>query len=223
MWQEKNDELYQKFEFDDFDEAVIFINKVADIARRLNHHPTITNTYNTVELRLSTHDAGDKVTEKDREFARQVDRLGKAKSEVDTTGVGIQLKKAKLFTDGGSRGNPGPSALGYVLLDENDGEIKKESEYLGITTNNQAEYRALLTGLGDALMHGVKELDVYMDSELIVKQINGQYKVKNQELLPHYTAVKTVADKFDKITFNHVPRAMNKIADGLVNECLDSQ
>src|SRR5215210_3429288 len=99
MWQEKDNSLFRKFEFKDFDEAIIFINKVADIARRLNHHPTLTNTYNTVELRLSTHDAGYKVTEKDREFAREVDKLGKAKSEVDTTGVGIQIDKAKLFTD----------------------------------------------------------------------------------------------------------------------------
>jgi ribonuclease HI len=222
MWQEKNDSLYKKFEFKDFGEAVEFINRVADCARELNHHPTLTNTYNVVELWLSTHSAGGKVTDKDRKLAQQIDKL-LSDDHVETTKTSIDLPKAKLFTDGGSRGNPGPSALGYVILDADDHVIKKESEYLGTTTNNQAEYQGLLAGLKDARAHGVKELEVYMDSELIIKQIQGLYKVKNQELLPHYTAVKEIAGKFDSIIFTHVPRAMNSIADGMVNECLDSQ
>jgi ribonuclease HI len=220
MWKETSSNLNRKFEFKDFDEAFEFMERVAEIARALNHHPSIINTYNKVELQLMTHSAGNKVTDKDRKFADRVDRILNEKTE---TTISLKLEKAKLFTDGGSRGNPGPSALGYVILDMSDGEIKKESEYLGITTNNQAEYKALLYGLKDALDHGVKELEVYMDSQLIVNQVNGEYKVKNADLLPIYTSVKDLASRFNKISFTHVPRAMNKIADALVNECLDSQ
>lgn len=220
MWQETETQLSRKFEFADFDEAIAFIRKVADCAREMNHHPKIINEYNVVELQLSTHSAGGKVTAKDLAFAKEVDGIvSMAKTEKPENG----LLEAKLFTDGGSRGNPGPSALGYVILDNDDREVKKESEYLGITTNNQAEYQGLVAGLKDSLDHGVKKLEVYMDSELIIKQLNGEYKVKNQDLLPIYNKAKELAKKFDSIEFSHVPRALNKIADGMVNECLDNQ
>ena len=218
MWQETNNSLYRKYEFKDFDEAFEFIEKIAVKARELNHHPKIVNSYNIVELELTTHDTGG-VTEKDRNLAAKIDEI--LSKPAQTTSV--KLEKAKLYTDGGSRGNPGPSALGYVILDMNDGEIKKESEYLGVTTNNQAEYQGLERGLKDALAHGIKDLEVYMDSQLIVNQVNGLYKVKNAELQPIYAAVKQLAGQFDKITFTHVPRRLNSIADGMVNECLDSQ
>ncbi len=222
MWKETNNKLTKKFSFDDFDQAIEFINQVAQIARELNHHPTIINTYNTVELQLSTHDAGDTVTDKDRVLAKRVDAIQKNTSPEEKP-VKPDITKAKLFTDGGSRGNPGPSALGYVILGENDSIIHEEGEYLGITTNNQAEYRALKTGLEKALELGIRELDVFADSMLVVNQVNGTWKMKNQELLPVYTAIKELVPKFDQITFTHVPRAMNKLADGMVNECLDSQ
>jgi ribonuclease HI len=128
-----------------------------------------------------------------------------------------------LFTDGGSRGNPGPAATGIVIVDMEDNVVKKSSNYLGITTNNQAEYQALCEGLQLALSLGVKELSVYMDSELIIKQINGFYKIKNADLKPHYDKVQNLVKEFTKITFTHVPRAMNKLADEMVNKCLDSQ
>jgi ribonuclease HI len=218
MWQEKNNSLYQKFEFKDFDEAFDFIQKVAVHAKGMDHHPTITNTFNVVELELSTHDAG-KVTGKDRQLAEKIDEILKLKTHEPNT----EIAKARLFTDGGSRGNPGPSAIGYVILDHEEHIIKKEGIYIGITTNNQAEYRALKAGLEDAVNMGVKELDVYMDSMLVVNQIKGEWKLKNQDLTPIYTAVKSLIPEFENISFSHVPRAMNQIADGMVNECLDSQ
>lgn len=218
MWQEKNDSLYQKFKFKDFDQAFEFIEKVAVCAKGLNHHPTIKNTYNVVELTLSTHDKGGKVTEKDRELAEAIDKITSVKSPQNPA-----LAKAKLFTDGGSRGNPGPSAIGYVILDTQDGVIKKEGAYIGVTTNNQAEYQALQAGLEDAIKHGVKELDVYIDSMLVVNQVNGSWKMKNPELAPLHAAIKALTTEFKHVTFTHVPRAMNSIADGMVNECLDSQ
>lgn len=216
MWKEKNNSLYQKFEFKDFNEAFSFIEKIADLAKKTNHHPEIKNKYNQVELWLTTHSAG-RVTAMDHEFTQKIDAfLDKKDSKLST-----EIKSAKLFTDGGSRGNPGPSATGVVILDMEDNVVKKSSKYLGITTNNQAEYRALLQGLDEVLSLGVEELSVYMDSELIVKQITGIYKIKNAELLPLYQKIKKLGEDFTKISFTHVPRAMNKLADGMVNECLD--
>lgn len=225
MWKETKSSLYKKFEFADFDQALEFIDKVAVCAREMDHHPKITNSYNIVELELSTHSAGGKVTNKDRKLAEAVDELGQ-KPEVNSgekSDPAIKLSKGKLFTDGGSRGNPGPSALGYVILDTDDGIIKKESEYLGITTNNQAEYKALIAGLKDALQIGVAELDVYMDSQLVVNQVKGEWKVKHAEIQPVNAEAKALLAKFENVTISYVPRAMNKIADGMVNECLDSQ
>lgn len=129
----------------------------------------------------------------------------------------------KLFTDGGSRGNPGPSAMGFVILDQQDNEIKKDSKYLGITTNNQAEYQGLQEGLKACLAMGFREVDVYMDSLLAINQMKGIFKVKNRDLWPIHDSIKDLATKFKKVTYTHVPRELNKIADGMVNQCLDNQ
>lgn len=127
----------------------------------------------------------------------------------------------KLFADGGSRGNPGPSASGYVLLDQSDTVIKKSGEYLGITTNNQAEYQALRLGLEEAQKLGAREVDVYMDSLLVVNQMKGIFKVRNRDLWPIHEAIKEQAKFFKKVTYSHVPRELNKLADAEVNEVLD--
>lgn len=226
MWKKTNNSLYRKFEFKDFDEAFAFISQVAEVARGLNHHPKITNVYNVVELWLTSHDAGNTVTDKDTEFASQIDKLFEPPPGEPTAVKGASgrtLVSAKLFTDGGSRGNPGPSAIGFVLLDMEDNVVKKESAYLGVTTNNQAEYQALQAGLEEAINMNVKFLDVYMDSQLVVNQVNGDWKIKHQELLPIYDNIQSLKPKFKKITFSYVPRAMNKLADEMVNECLDAQ
>lgn len=233
MWQKIDNSLYQKFEFNDFDEAFSFVEKVAQVARELNHHPVITNSYNVVELSLMSHDAGDTVTKKDTEFASRIDEIlakkaskmpaGKAAKLAAAHSDGLQLSEAKLFTDGGSRGNPGPSATGYVILDMDDNVVKKEGVYLGIATNNQAEYKALQAGLEAALAIGVTKVHVYMDSMLVVSQVNGAWKVKHQEMVPLHQAVRALVDRFEKVTVEYVPRAMNHIADAMVNECLDAQ
>lgn len=218
MWQEKNNSLYQKFSFKDFDEAFNFIEKLAALAKGANHHPEFKSNYNEVEVWLTTHSEG-KVSSKDKEFAQKIDAV-LAKKPTKNQQI---LNHAKLFTDGGSRGNPGPSATGVVLLDMEDNVVKKSSKYIGETTNNQAEYQALKEGLELAKSLGASELEVYMDSELIVKQINGLYKIKKPELIPLYHEVKVLEKKFQKISFTHVPRAMNKLADALVNETLDNR
>lgn len=221
MWQTENNKLYQKFTFDDFAQATEFINNIAVIAESLNHHPTIKNTYDSVEVWLSTHDAGDIVTDKDREFADRVDAI-LAKPE-DKLQAAKFPKEMKLYGDGGSRGNPGPSALGFVLLDMDDKVLYEKGSYLGITTNNQAEYQSLKQGLEAAIHHGVKELHVYMDSLLVVNQMKGIFKVKNRDLWPIHEAIKELASKLKKISYTHVPRELNKLADAQVNICLDGE
>jgi len=132
--------------------------------------------------------------------------------------------RATLFTDGGSRGNPGPAGIGFVLKISDKGmdELVEYKEYIGKATNNQAEYRALLAGLEEAVERGVKELTCFLDSELVVKQVKGLYKMKNPGLRPLWEQVCGLKDDFSKIDFKHVPRAKNEEADRLVNEALDA-
>lgn len=222
MWQTVDNKLYKKFTFKDFEEATLFINNVAAIASDLNHHPTIKNTYNEVELWLSTHDAGDQVTEKDKTFAKRTDALSLFGDDDKSDKVTLP-KAIKLFADGGSRGNPGPSASGYVLLSMEDEVLVERGVYLGITTNNQAEYQALRFGLEDALKRGVREVYVYMDSLLVVNQMKGIFKVRNRDLWPIHEAIAEQAKQFKKISFSHVPRELNKLADAEVNKTLDAE
>ncbi len=220
MWQTRERKLYKKFTFSDFSDAIGFINKVASVSEEMNHHPTIQNTYNTVEIWLSTHDAGDSVTAKDKDLADKIDGLLAAPASPDIRG---SVKHIKLYGDGGSRGNPGPSASGYVLLDMEDNILKKTGVYLGITTNNQAEYQSLKFGLQEALAMGAEEVDVYMDSQLVIRQLSGQYKIKNRDLMPHFEAIKDLAKLFKQVNFQHVPRELNKLADAEVNTTLDAE
>ncbi len=128
---------------------------------------------------------------------------------------------ATLFTDGGSRGNPGAAGIGYVLTPDTGAQIL-HGEYIGETTNNQAEYQALVAGLKRAHGAGVTELDCFLDSLLVVMQVQGKYRVKNEELKPLVLEVKELAKKFTKISFAHVRREKNALADKLVNEALDN-
>jgi len=126
-----------------------------------------------------------------------------------------------LRCDGGSRGNPGPGALGYVLSDPTGREVEARGEYLGVCTNNVAEYRSLLAGLAAAARHGVRTLVVRMDSELVVRQMMGQYKVKNEGLKPLHAEARAALARVGVVRFESVPRDDNGRADGLVNEALD--
>lgn len=126
-----------------------------------------------------------------------------------------------LYCDGAARGNPGPAAAGAVLKNAK-GEILEEiSEYLGETTNNQAEYRALLLGLQKAIEHKVEKLEVFLDSELVVKQINRLYKVKHPAIIPLFEEANSLLRKIPSITVKHVLREKNKEADLLANLAID--
>ena len=127
------------------------------------------------------------------------------------------------YTDGGSRGNPGPAALGYVLKTPAGEIIEARGEYLGHTTNNQAEYKAVLAAVRHTRALGAERLDMRMDSELVVKQLTGEYRVKDQGLAGIYMLIHNELIHFKKVTFTHVPREQNKEADAEVNKALDRQ
>jgi ribonuclease HI len=131
------------------------------------------------------------------------------------------MKKAILHSDGGARGNPGPAGIGYVLTVAGQPVIT-HGEYIGETTNNQAEYRALKAGLERAIQEGVTHLDCFLDSELVVKQLHGAYRVKEANLQPRFAEIQALSKRFPEITFTHVLRTKNTQADSLVNKAIDT-
>ena len=130
--------------------------------------------------------------------------------------------KAKLWTDGGARGNPGPAAYGFVLQGEDGEQLDARGEYIGHATNNVAEYSALIAGLEAAIALGVTELAVVSDSELMVKQMRGEYKVKNEALKELAQRAGALARKLGTVTYTAVRRPHNTLADQFVNDALDA-
>lgn len=126
------------------------------------------------------------------------------------------------FTDGGARGNPGPAAIGVVIKDVSGKTVKSFGEYVGETTNNQAEYRALVAALENAKELGAKRVRCFLDSELVVKQMKREYKVKEKSLQPLFLQAWNLAAGFSKISFTHIPREKNYEADAEVNKALDN-
>jgi ribonuclease HI len=130
--------------------------------------------------------------------------------------------KAKLSTDGGARGNPGPAAYGYVVEADDGTVLAAHGETIGTATNNEAEYRALVAGLERALELDVDELEVVSDSELVVKQMRGEYKVKKPALRELWHEAAQLAQQFKSVSYTAVRREHNELADRLVNEALDA-
>lgn len=128
-----------------------------------------------------------------------------------------------LYTDGGSRGNPGPSACGFAIYNDDNKLIVKKGIYIGVTTNNQAEYQALKYGLEEAQKMNVDIVNVYMDSMLVVNQMKGIFKVKNRDLWPVHDSIIDLVGKFDQVSFTQIPRKLNKVADSTVNDVLDNE
>jgi ribonuclease HI len=129
---------------------------------------------------------------------------------------------ARLSTDGGARGNPGPAAYGYVLEAEDGTVLAAHGERIGVATNNVAEYRALIAGLEKAVEVGVDQLEVVSDSELLVKQMKGEYRVKNENLRPLAVQASRLARQVGRVRWTSVRREHNELADRLVNEALDA-
>ena len=128
-----------------------------------------------------------------------------------------------LFADGGARGNPGPAASAAVLLEPGGELIEEVGAYLGVATNNVAEWTALVLGLEAAAKRGISRLHVRLDSELIVKQLGGEYRVKHAGLRPLYDRARRLLREFSEVEIRHVPRAQNTLADRLVNRVLDRE
>ena len=131
--------------------------------------------------------------------------------------------KARLSTDGGARGNPGPAAYGYVLEAEDGTVLAAHGERIGVATNNVAEYSALVAGLAQAVELGVDEVEVVSDSELMVKQMRGEYKIKNEALRALSLEAARFARQLGRVTYTAVRREHNVLADRLVNEALDAE
>lgn len=133
-----------------------------------------------------------------------------------------EVTHAIIYSDGGSRGNPGPSASGFVIMNQYEHVLHEGGMYLGITTNNQAEYHGVRLGLERALEMGVKTVDFRIDSMLVVNQLKGIYTIKNRELWPIHERIQELVTHFEKVTFTHVKREFNQLADGMVNKILNA-
>lgn len=139
------------------------------------------------------------------------------------------MKKIIVYTDGGSRGNPGPSAIGVVICDEKGKAMKEYSENIGVHTNNEAEYQAVIFALKKVrALYGKRaltstEIEIRSDSELLTKQLNGQYKILEPKIQPLFLKVWNLKIDFEKLKFTSIDRERNKEADKLVNAALDSQ
>lgn len=143
--------------------------------------------------------------------------------DADAAGTAERAARAVVYADGGSRGNPGISASGYLIYDDQKHLLAHRGVYLGVTTNNQAEYTALRLALEEAHRLGAREVSVYMDSLLVINQMKGIFKVKNRDLWPIHDAIKQFCRQFKKVQFTQVPRELNKLADAAVNAAMDKQ
>ncbi len=132
----------------------------------------------------------------------------------------MKIKRVVIFTDGTAEPNPGPAAIGATIKDEQGRLITSISQGIGQATNNQAEYRAIIAALENAIRLGASQVDIRSDSELVVRQINGQYRVKNAALKPLYQRVKQLQSQFKGFTITHIPRQQNIEADSLANMAL---
>ena len=131
------------------------------------------------------------------------------------------MKKVKIFVDGGARGNPGPAGIGIVIYGEKGERIKEFGKYIGIATNNVAEYNALIYGLQEALIAKADEVEINTDSELVSEQLRGEYRVKNSGIKPLFEQALHLMSGFSKIKINHISRDDNKEADKLVNKAIN--
>jgi len=131
------------------------------------------------------------------------------------------MKKISIFADGGSRGNPGPSGIGVILTDSKGKKIKEFSKFLGITTNNIAEYNAVIYGLQEALIERADEVKLNLDSELVAEQLKGGYRVKNPNIKPLFEQALHLLSGFKKFEIKHIKREENKAADKLVNKAIN--
>lgn len=185
------------------------LSKHLSVERLLSDHPGLTRESLSALLRETAGAVGHGVITKAPAPAAAPKKSGAG--------------RLRMFTDGASRGNPGEAGIGVLIEDESGHIVKKLARYLGKATNNQAEYTALIDGLKAAVELGADEVSVFADSELVVKQMKGEYKVKNEDLQEKHGEAKKVAAGFKKVSYNYIPREKNKEADALANEAIDKR
>lgn len=127
----------------------------------------------------------------------------------------------RIYTDGGARGNPGPAGVGVIIYDENNKIVEEYKQYLGIATNNVAEYKALVCAMELAKKYLPCTLEIHLDSELVCQQMLGNYKVKNENLIKHFQDAQRLVSEFEEVRFVYIPRDKNKQADRLVNQVIN--
>jgi ribonuclease HI len=135
----------------------------------------------------------------------------------------VGAESVVLYVDGGARGNPGPSGIGIVIEDAERNELARANDYIGVATNNAAEYRALLLGLEKARALGAREVAIVNDSQLVERQVSGDYRVKSADLRPLHEQVMDALRGFERWSIRSVPREQNELADTLVNEAIDAR
>lgn len=149
--------------------------------------------------------------------------VARAASERESRARGLETSKLQVFSDGAARGNPGPAGAGAVIYAADGRIVEKLGRYLGRRTNNQAEYEGLILGLERALELGGRELEVFADSELLVRQLRGEYRVRNAGLLPLWQKARELLERFDRVRLVHVPREKNLEADEMSNRAIDER
>lgn len=204
------------------DIVIVFDVNISTTEKQIE--PRLQNGYEWQKLCNLQPESVDEIT---REVL-QVPSLSHAQRPANQTAIDVvtttkSYHEIIIHTDGGSRGNPGPSAAGFVVLTPDGTIIDKGGAYLGITTNNQAEYQAVKLGLEKAHQLGARLVNFRLDSLLVVNQMLGLYQIKNRDLWPIYSKIKELMQAFDNVTFQHVKREFNSEADALVNKTLDEQ
>lgn len=160
-------------------------------------------------------------TSKVEQVRKKKERAAAAEKEREEVRVAERPVRTRLFTDGAARGNPGPAGAGAVIINANGHIVAKVGKYLGETTNNVAEYTGLILGLKRAKAMGLRELDVFADSELVVKQLNGEYQVKADHLRPLFDEARALLKGFSEIEVRYIPREENAQADEMSNRAID--
>ncbi len=185
-----------------------------------NNKITLSEKYSEYRWMAQSEASGYDLTES-TEILLEVGLFGLDKDDQNV--VNLSTDKSYIYTDGGSRGNPGPSAAGYVIVDEKDNIITQGNKYLGEMTNDRAEYYGLLYALQAAQDKGLQNIEVRSDSLLVVNQMNGTYTIRDSGTIDLYEQAVALASKFARVRFVHVSRDLNTLADGLVNKSLDEK
>ena len=224
----QSSQLFDAVTYIDYDDRAIQYGVIVYLVTlaRQRHPMRLSNNYSKYTWHAMSnvhHSELTDLTQLVLGIVQQEEITGKIVQKTKGSGVNkASTNGVVVYSDGGSRGNPGPSAAGYVMFNSEQQVIAEGGEYLGEMNNNQAEYHGVRMGLEKALELGYKRVDFKVDSMLVVNQMKGFYKIKNRELWPVHEHIRSLMAHFDRVTFTHVNRQFNQLADGVVNKTLDA-